>query len=91
MTTEDEMRRLAPSDTSYKLMGEVIENCLVEKPGVGVYDMCLGDYQFLLHKLRVVTYGSDYRMTVTCPNCGETFEAKISLDDIIEIPFEEDL
>ena len=82
MTTEEEMRRLAPTDTPYKVMSEIIEDCLVEKPGISVYDMCLGDYQFLLHKLRIVTYGTEYRMMVTCPNCGETYETRISLDDL---------
>jgi len=91
MTTEEEMRRLAPSDTPYKVMSEIIEDCLVEKPGIPVYDMCLGDYQFLLHKLRIVTYGTEYKMMVTCPNCGETYETRISLDDLQEIEFEENL
>ena len=74
MTTEEEMRRQAPSDTPYKVMCDIIEECLIEKPGISVYDMCLGDYQFLLHKLRVVTYGTEYKMMVTCPNCGELLE-----------------
>ena len=91
MTTEEEMRRLAPSDTPYKTMCDIIEDCLVEKPGMSVYDMCLGDYQFLLHKLRIVTYGTDYKMMETCPNCGETHEVKISLDDLQEIEFDESL
>lgn len=91
MTTEEEMRRLAPSDTPYKTMCDIIEDCLVEKPGMSVYDMCLGDYQFLLHKLRIVTYGTDYKMMETCPNCGETHEVKISLDDLQEIEFNESL
>jgi hypothetical protein len=91
MTTEEEMRRLAPSDTPYKVMADIIEECLVEKPGISVYDMCLGDYQFLLHKLRIVTYGPDYKMMVTCPNCGETYETRISLDSLQEIEYDEKL
>lgn len=91
MTTEEEMRRLAPSDTPYKVMCDIIEDCLLEKPGISVYDMCLGDYQFLLHKLRVVTYGPEYKMMVQCPNCGESFETKISLDDLQEIEYDEKL
>lgn len=88
MTTEEEMRRLSPTDTPYKTMSDIIESCMLEKPGISVYDMCLGDYQFLMHKLRVVTYGSEYKMIVTCPNCGETHEVKISLDDLEEIEYD---
>ena len=72
MTTRDEMRRTAPSDLTYKPLCEMIEDCIVgKKPAVHVYDMCLGDFAFLLHKLRIVTYGSEYRLKVRCPNCGE--------------------
>lgn len=91
MTTEEEMRRLAPSDTPYKIMCDIIEDCLIEKPSISVYDMCLGDYQFLLHKLRIVTYGTEYKMMVTCPNCGESYETKISLEDLQEIEYSEKL
>lgn len=92
MTTEEEMKRLAPSETPYKVMSEIIEDCLVEKPGIAVYDMHLGDYQFLLHKLRVVTYGSSYKIgRVICPNCGETYDTTISLDDLQEIVYNDSL
>lgn len=82
MTTRDEMRRLSPSENIYKPLCDMIEGCIVgDKPKVHVYDMCLGDYQFLLHKLRVVTYGSDYKMKVRCPNCGEISDGSTDLND----------
>lgn len=82
MTTRDEMRRLSPSEALYKPLCDMIEGCIVgDKPKVHVYDMCLGDYQFLLHKLRVVTYGSDYRMKIRCPNCGEITDGETNLND----------
>lgn len=31
MTTEEEMRRLSPSDTPYKTMCDIIESCMLEK------------------------------------------------------------
>lgn len=82
MTTRDEMRRLSPSENIYKPLCDMIESCIVgSKPKVHVYDMCLGDYQFLLHKLRIVTYGSEYSMRVKCPNCGELTDGKTDLND----------
>lgn len=82
MTTNQEMRRLAPTERSYKCICEIIDECLVENPGISVYDMCLADYQFLLHKLRVVTYGPEYKLQFTCPYCGSTEDAVINLDDL---------
>ena len=69
MTTEEEMKRLSKSDRQYKTMCEIIDDCLLENPGISAYDMCIADYQFLLHRLRVVTYGSEYNTTSRCPYC----------------------
>lgn len=72
MTTEEEMRRLAHTERPYKVLCEIIEDCIVgEKLGIPVYDVSLGDYQYLLQKLRIATYGPDYKIVSTCPHCGE--------------------
>lgn len=91
MTTAEEMKRLAYSETPYKNMSEIIDACLVEKPGIPVYDMCIGDYQFLLHRLRMVTYGSDYNIQVTCPYCGSTHRTTIKLDKLDVLSIDEDI
>lgn len=82
MNTEDEMKRLSPSDTPYKVMSELIEGCMLEKPSISVYDMCIGDYQYLLHKLRIVTYGPEYKIGVRCPICGKIDTKKYNLDEL---------
>ena len=82
MTTQEEMKRLAPSDRAYKNLCEIIDDCLVEDPGISSYDMCLADYQFLLHKLRVVTYGSEYNTTSRCPYCGTDNDRVVNLNDL---------
>lgn len=88
MTTEEEMRRLAPSDQAYKNICEIIDDCLVEDPGISSYDMCLADYQFLLHKLRVVTYGSDYNITSTCPHCLSDNDDVVDLNELKVTPYD---
>ena len=42
MTVRDEMKRLGPSNDGYmyRAMAEVLDDCLVEKPGISTYDMC---------------------------------------------------
>lgn len=85
MTTEDEMWRLQHKNpgTPYKNLCELIDKCMVgEKPGISSYDMCLGDYQFLLHKLRVATYGPEYKMIISCPICKQVNEVVVNLDDL---------
>lgn len=80
MTTNQEMRRLGQSDRPFKVMSEIIDECIVEKLPISCYDMCTGDYQYLLHKLRVVTYGPDYKISTTCPYCGMSQVESINLD-----------
>lgn len=84
MTVRDEMKRLAPvtDGTVYRNMSEIIDSCLIDKPGISSYDMCVGDYQFLLHKLRIVTYGTDYKIEVRCPLCGEWDTYEVQLDSL---------
>jgi rRNA maturation protein Nop10 len=90
MTTIEEMKRLSRSDRQYKNMSEIIDDCLVEKPGISAYDMCIGDYQFLLHKLRIVTYGPDYELSSVCPNCGEVNKGTINLEDLKVMEYSDD-
>ena len=82
MTTMEEMKRLSPTDMPYKVMSDIIEACMEEKPPIHVYDMCLGDYQFLLHKIRIVTYGPEYKMAVRCPECKAVTESIANLESL---------
>ena len=91
MTTAEEMRRLSPTETPYKVMCEIIQDCIVgEKLGIPVYDLALCDYQFLLHKLRIVTYGPEYKMSMYCPYCGQVSDTVINLDELDLVEYTED-
>lgn len=90
MTARDEMKRLSPSSTPLKTLADIIEGCCIEKPAVHVYDMALGDYEFLLHKLRIVTYGEDYKVALRCSACGEMIETVAKLDQLSVKEFNEE-
>ena len=90
MSGRDEMKRLSPSSTPLKTLADIIEGCCIEKPAIHVYDMSLGDYEFLLHKLRIVTYGEDYKVSLRCPECGETIEAITKLGQLDVREFDEE-
>lgn len=82
MTTMEEMRRQSPSNNVNRVLCEIIDSCLVTKLPIKSYDMCLGDFTYLLTKLRVATYGSDYKFTVGCPHCNEIYESSMDLDSL---------
>lgn len=91
MTVAEEMKRLQLAENPYKVMSEIIEDCLLTELPVSVYDMCLGDYQYLLHKLRVVTYGPEYNIYVQCDKCGNQYKSAINLDELKVNEFTEDI
>ena len=88
MTARDEMKRLSPSPARFKILADIIEDCLIEKPAVHVYDMALGDYEYLLHRLRIVTYGDEYKIAIKCPHCGEIVETVAHLEELHVVPFD---
>jgi hypothetical protein len=89
MTARDEMKRLSPSPARFKILADIIEDCMIEKPAVHVYDMALGDYEYLLHRLRIVTYGDEYKVAVKCLNCGEISETVAHLEELQVVPFDQ--
>lgn len=88
MTARDEMKRLSPSPARFKILADIIEDCMIEKPAVHVYDMALGDYEYLLHRLRIVTYGDEYKVAVKCLSCGEITETVAHLEELEVVPFD---
>ena len=90
MTTVEEMKRLSHSEDAYRLISEIIDDCVLGNLGVSAYDMHIGDYQYMLHRLRVVTYGSEYKVTTQCPFCGHTDTYSIDLDSLNVLEYNEE-
>lgn len=87
MTTAEEMRRLSHSNRPMKVICDIIDTCIINNQfdGLSAYDMCLGDYQYLLHKLRVATYGSMYKMSTYCTLCGSKEIQAIDIDSLEQV------
>lgn len=86
MTTQEEMKRLSPSDMPYKNICEIIDDCIISPCNISSRDMCLADYRFLLYMLRVVTYGNNYKLSTTCPYCGC---GNVDTIDLTKLPLKE--
>lgn len=91
MKTKHEMLRLSATDDSQRIMSEIIDDCLVNDIGISSYDLCLGDFQFLLYKLRIITFGPEYEQQAVCPYCGFESTYQINLDDMEVHEFDESL
>lgn len=91
MTTEEEMKRLGHSDSPFKMLSEIIDDCSLNEIGLSAYDLCESDYQYLLYRLRIVTYGSEYPVTTICPVCGTKNDQTINLDKLKINEYDEEL
>ena len=90
MTTLEEMKRLNHSERPNKNIAEIIDDCLTEKIGISAYDLCLPDFQYMLNKLRIVTYGPSYKLNSNCPWCGSSNINTVDLDNLNLTEFNEE-
>lgn len=83
MTTKEEKLRLGSKDNFYKTIATIISRCIIDPEGpIDVASMCQQDFVFLMYKLRTISYGPEYKMTVKCPECGNVFSTTVDLDKV---------
>lgn len=88
MTTKEEKLRV--SSIGMKTISKIIKNCLVSHPDLDVTQLKLFDLQYLMYKLRIVTYGNEYKVNLVCPYCNRVTDMTIDLDKlkVVEVPEE---
>lgn len=91
MKTKHEMMRLSASENNNKIMADIIDDCIDGDPGISSYDMCLGDFQYLMYKLRTVTFGPEYEMYGICPYCGSENYVSVNLEELEVYEYSDDL
>lgn len=82
MKTKHEMLRLSATDDSNRIMAKIIDDCIESDLGCSSYDLCLGDFQYLMMKLRVASFGPDYKVSSICPLCAFEQDSSFDLDDL---------
>ncbi len=63
------------------VIDKLIESCLINK-SVKADSLLSGDRNALLVAIRVVGYGSEYKVKVKCPECDEQFEHPFVLNEL---------
>lgn len=86
MTVQEEMKRMNQGGSANATLCEIIDDCLVTELPISVYDMAIPDYEFLLHKLRVVSYGKTYKMLIGCPHCKSQQSYSADLEELEVVP-----
>lgn len=72
MTASEEGLLSSQKSDKAGIVDTICRRCIVEMP-VPYEDMLVSDSFFLLLYIRNVSYGMDYRFSLTCPHCGTKF------------------
>lgn len=92
MTVMEDMKRLSMDEPTNEVLADIIDACTVTELPISSYDMCMGDFEYLLHKVRVITHGQKYPMFVGCPNpkCNHVYKAELDLEEMTTKEFSTD-
>lgn len=81
MTTKEEKMRLG-NQGFYTTMCSILDSVVISPDNFNSRLMTQFDFYFLMYKMRVVSYGPSYKVTVNCPKCGKSDVYTVNLDDL---------
>lgn len=84
MTTHEEKIRVGSKASFFKTISSIMNKCVVEPKGLDTYRLTVVDFIFLMYKLRIISYGKDYKVNLpTCPECERALkDPSIDLDKL---------
>lgn len=77
MSLLDEKKRLASNGLQGLI--QLVNRCVTSPENFDATNMCQFDMDYALVALRALSHGNNYRVSVTCPHCGNTHEETIDL------------
>tara|TARA_R110000765_G_scaffold69438_2_gene134680 strand:+ start:2068 stop:2940 length:873 start_codon:yes stop_codon:yes gene_type:complete len=80
-TFEDEkiLRAISKVSEGTAIVNKLIQRCL---KGIDYPDLLIVDKNFILYKLRAMSYGEDYKIQATCPECDYESHLTVGLNDL---------
>ena len=81
MTTFEEKMRLG-NQGFWKTIVSILNAVVTSPENFDAADLTLFDFQYLMYKMRTVSYGPIYKVSLTCPHCGKQMIARVNLDEL---------
>lgn len=81
MTTFEEKMRLG-NQGFFKTMCNILNATVTSPADFDAEQLTTFDFNFLLYKMRTVSYGPTYKVNLKCPHCGKDIVCKVNLDDL---------
>ncbi len=88
MTTMDEKIRL--SSSGLNSLAALIDACVVEPEVFDSKKLKLYDLQYLMYMLRVITYGSNYKVSAYCDHCDKFVDVNVNIDELEVVKINDD-
>lgn len=73
-----------------KALHQIIQRTVTSPEGFDVSNLTLPDTLYLLFKLRILSYGKDYKFRTRCPECGKKIDVTIDLSELPVTTLEDD-
>lgn len=80
-------KKILMSETDDVLLS-LLQSAIISPTNFNVYDLLPFESEYLLYRLRILTYGSNHTFKHTCPHCGSTndVEGDLNVIPIKDIP-----
>jgi len=88
MTFEDERSMISQKASNSDILNVILERCI---SNVRVPEILQMDKLYLVMKLREISYGDEYKATITCTSCKEANEVIFNLSTMPVTSVEDDL
>ena len=81
MTTFEEKMRLG-NQGFWRTMCNILDAVVTSPENFDTTQMTTFDFYFLMYKMRTVSYGANYKVSVTCPHCRQKMISNVNLDEL---------
>lgn len=85
MMVSDQKFLSGSSQSASSAIHQIIQRTITSPEGFDVSKLTLPDTLYLLFKLRILSYGKDYKFRTKCPECGKKITVSV---DLSELPVE---
>lgn len=85
MMVTDQKFLSGSNQSAGSVLHQLIQRTVVSPEGFDVSNLTLADTLYLLFKLRILSYGKDYRFKTRCPECRSKIDVEL---DLSELPVE---
>ena len=82
-------KKLLMSETNNTLLS-LLQSSIISPKDFNVYNLLPFEADYLLYRLRILTYGSDHTFKSKCPTCGFVNDVEYDLNDVECLPVPDD-